>query len=726
MPSLTRPFRSSLPLLLWLVLTGLALFACSGDEEGASSDTEALPSSGSDARSSACTVTDGCSAEPSDTTERPTTSLGSGSGREETVSDEPIVEDPDCDSLVPDHCSFPWPSNLYLEEDPARATGYTLAFGPDTLPAALGTRPIDPEPFRRMDGYGLGVPIMTRFPRLDTTGMAREYDIGPSLEADAPVLLFRVEDDTLVRVPYWTELDVTDNSASRRTFIVRPAVILEEASRYIVAFRNLVDTDGDPIPRSPAFQRLLDGTTDDLPVLGARQPRFDEVFSLLDGAGVDPHSLTLAWDFVTASSDALHGPLLTMRDLAFEATGPLGPELTITEVRSFRSDPDDTDDPRSHHADIALEVHATMEVPHFMEQYTAGGTTFWRMHRDGSGAIAQNGWRDANVLIRVPHGALDGTPHGIVTYGHGLLGNRFEIRAGHIGQLGSLYGWIVVGADLAGMSSEDADIIQGAVTDMTHITTMTDRLHQGIVEYLLLTRAARERLDDLLVAEGFGVEVDRESVAYFGGSQGGIFGQTYMAVTQDVRHGYLAVPGTNYSTLLQRSTGFVPFAGILSAVYQTPPNLLTVLASTQLLWDGTDPVSWVRRISNPFDGHDERRALMVLAKADYQVAVSTIENVVRSRFGIPAVGPWDRERTNPPGFEFVDYGHQGSGVILFDFSNPWPNGDNRPAQDAFGDPHSLHSTVPAAGDQLDHFLRFGEVIDVCGGGPCHFPREPRD
>lgn len=697
--SIPRRYPRSSPAtasLLVLSLVGLLLGACGDDE------AEAQPSEPSSSHTG--------SAAPS---------VVSSSDQGPPFDESDL--DPDCDPLNAGHCAFPWPSSLYLEDDPDRATGFTLAFGDRSLPDINGLH-IEPGAFRRMDGYGLGVPIMALFPNLDTAGMAREYDTGPSLAEDAPVLLFRVDGETLARVPYWTELDSRERRADARTFIVRPAVILEEGTRYIVAFRNLRDTEGAAIPRSEAFDRLAQGRTRGSALLEPRQERFDDLLDRLEQAGVSRDELTLAWDFVTASSDALHGTVLRMRDDAFEATAPRGPELTITEIIRYLPESDGTDTPTHEH--IALQVSGTFRVPHFLESYQVLGAEFWRLHRDSDGRVVQNGWRDAPFLVRVPHSAMDGTPHGLVTYGHGLLGTRFEIRAGHIGRLANEFGWIIVGADLAGMSSDDAGRIQSALQDMTHITTMTDRLHQGIVEYLLLTRGMRERLEEALAEEDFEIAIDREAVAYFGGSQGGIFGQTYMALTTDVRYGYLAVPGTNYSTLLQRSTGFTQFAGVLGALYRGSGNLLALLATVQLLWDATDPVSWVRRIPNPFDGQDERRALSVVAKADYQVAVSTMENVVRSGFGIPAVGPWDRERPAPPGFTTVPYPHAGSGVINFDFGNPWPNGDNQPPSDAFGDPHSLHATLDEAGIQLDHFLRFGEIIDICDGGPCTFLREP--
>ncbi|MFB6350837.1 MAG: hypothetical protein ABEN55_20175, partial [Bradymonadaceae bacterium] len=63
-------------------------------------------------------------------------------------------------------------------------------------------------------------------------------------------------------------------------------------------------------------------------MLAERQARFEEVFGLLEQADVARESLTLAWDFHTASGDGLRGPMLSMREQAIEATGQKGPALS--------------------------------------------------------------------------------------------------------------------------------------------------------------------------------------------------------------------------------------------------------------------------------------------------------------------------------------------------------------------------------------------------------------
>jgi hypothetical protein len=83
-------------------------------------------------------------------------------GENDAINDaQADVELPDpaltnCDPLQESVCALPWPSSLYLQEDPARATGYTLQFGATTLPANNRGVHISPEDYRRLDGYGVG------------------------------------------------------------------------------------------------------------------------------------------------------------------------------------------------------------------------------------------------------------------------------------------------------------------------------------------------------------------------------------------------------------------------------------------------------------------------------------------------------------------------------------------------------------------------------------------
>lgn len=87
--------------------------------------------------------------------------------------------------------------------------------------------------------------------------------------------------------------------------------------------------------------------------------------------------------------------------------------------------------------------------------------------------------------------------------------------------------------------------------------------------------------------------------------------------------------------------------------------------------------------------------------------------------GIPYVENFDHERT-PALVSLAPYPRVGSGIVLYDFGNPWPPVGNRWFDDGLTDPHAYPRRLPEHNAQMVHFLRTGEIIDVCGGAPCQF------
>ena len=648
----------------------------------------------------------------------------------DAVTDAPATDVPadtvdpsltDCDPLVPQECSLPWPSNLYLVPDATRRTGYTLTFGHTSLPANLDGHHANPAPFARLDGYGLGVPIMVILPNVDISQWADENHITRSMDMNAQAMLFQVSGTTLTRVPYWAELDSHEPDASKQTLFLRPAVILNEATTYIVVFRNVADTMGHMITPSPAFVALRDHQTASMTNLAPRQARFDAMFTLLEANGIPRNTLTLAWDFNTASGEALHGPLLAIRDAALGVTGAQGPVLNVTQYTEYAPTADGTG--RDVDPDIAFQLHGTFEVPSYLKPYRNGSVVGTVLSLDAAGHPVQMGTRTPAFWIRVPRSAVDGTgtPHGILQYGHGLLGSGDESSAGYLGSLANTYHLIIVAADLTGMSFNEYPFVLGSLEELGNFVTVGDTLHQGLVEWVLLGRAARERLQTEQHMMDHHVVVNHDEMFYSGNSQGGIFGGTFMAITPDIRYGNLGVPGNNYATLLHRSHDFVRFFDMLQSNYPDIEQQAIGIAALQLLWDFTDPVSYLGHLSAaPFDPATPHYVILTPAKGDHQVAVITNEVAARSNIGIGLMANYDNQRM-PESITPTPYPHVGSGVVLYDFGNPWPSPGNHPPEDTtVPDPHELPRRSLVEQQQIVHFFRNGgEIIDVCGGDGCH-------
>lgn len=622
---------------------------------------------------------------------------------------------PACEALVSEVCLLPWPSSHFLTPDESRDTGLRLAPPVEGLPVSSSGVPVDPGLVARSDGFPLGTPIVTLIPHLDVTPLPGEESIERSVAPDSALGLFEVTDDGLRAIPAFAELDAREVDPAARVLFVRPAVILKEDTRYVVALRGLVDLDGAPIAPEPAFAALRDGAAEG--PLAARQAAFDDIFAGLDAIGWDRTSLTTAWDFYTASHRSLHGDILHMRSDALQRIGPDGPELSFDAVEQ----PDPESDPY-----IAYRVLGTMRVPHYMRPVDGFlNATAYVFNRGPDGMPLADGWRDVPFVLLVPRSAIDGPPQGLIQYGHGLNGSFGQVSSEQHRRTADADGYLYFGLNLVGMSTEDVDNIIGITYDANRFVWLADRLHQGLLESILLGRAMRRVLPTMPQLAEWGVTVDPARSYYEGNSQGGIFGATHVALSLDVTRGMLGVPGQNYSTLLERSVDFTPFFGVLGAAYPRRVDQVLLLALMQVLWDSTDPVShYGHLIADPYPDNEPNQVILATAKGDWQVALLTAEIVARSGLGVELMEGYDDERT-PALIEPVPYPHRGSALINWDYGNPWPPAGNQPPRDELGDPHGKPRRDPDYRRQMVHFFETGEIIDVCGGGPCPPPRDDR-
>src|SRR5262249_46750800 len=143
--------------------------------------------------------------------------------------------------------------------------------------------------------------------------------------------------------------------------------------------------------------------------------------------------------------------------------------------------------------------------------------------------------------------------------------------------------------------------------------------------------------------------IDTDEVFYSGGSQGGIFGGAIMAIAEDFDRGFLAVPASNYSTLLHRSIDFNPFFAILNATYPDKLDQLVVFPLIQQLGDGGGPQGYLPHIL-PGDLSDPpvpHKILIHMATYDSEVSNLGTEIMVRS-LGIPQVPPVARSFVGIP------------------------------------------------------------------------------
>jgi hypothetical protein len=667
-----------------------------------------------------------------------------------------VNTNPQCDFLIEERCVLPYPSSFFLKPDASTPTGLRLQYGPQSLPKNVGNVHIDPTDWNTLDGYSPGPMILALFPDTGSpvaagpgSNVAFHTNFARSLEADHPIVLMNA--NTGERIVHFAELDANTTDVTRRALIVRPGRRLDDATRYIVAFRNLADTNGQPIEPRLAFRAIRDGGSETAiaaacgapcaAAIVARRPVFDDVFQRLQANGVDPASLILAWDFTTASSAALTDWIVSVRDQAF-ALGT--PSFTVIDV-------DDGPAGTGRNANIFRRVTGTFQAPLFMTADAPGS----RLNLV-NGVPAQNGYATVPFVVDIPHVAVNvgGTPQPArpTLWGHGLLGSRTQI--GSLSALAQGYNFMIGGVDMQGMSSADLGTVTTLIQDLSKFHFIPERLHQGFLNHLLLGRLFLDGVNGFNTDPAFhfgGVPlVDTTEVYYSGGSQGGIFGVAIMSIAEDFKRGFVAVPAANYSTLLHRSIDFNPYLALQRSAYPDRLDEEILLAIIQQLWDRAEPQGYMNHLKSGdlSDPPVPHKILIHMATYDSEVSnlgteimvrslgIDQVTPVHRSFFQIPEVAaPFDdsafvevnpqRKRCNVPG------GGPNPGAACTSDAQCPAVGD--PATHTFCDPdippltnqappynNGNHGSTgsPEMGAQIAEFLKPNGTIQQFCVGPC--------
>src|SRR2546421_103287 len=244
---------------------------------------------------------------------------------------------PYVDDFDPTVCLQPFPNDYFtaLDNDHSTSdTGRRINFNVLAMPRNAAGKPIDPTEWNRNDGFSPGSLITAHIPGLDNqqalnqSGGVPINNLTAYQNPGAPVVVIDASDPSLRRWPIWTEMDSNSSGDSVRNLIIRPAVNFTEGHRYIVALRNLKDTNGNPISAPAAFAAFRDnpctGCNASKPYQGGetgRAAHMESIFKALSQAGIDRSSLYLAWDFTVASEKNLSQRMLATRDDAFKQLG---------------------------------------------------------------------------------------------------------------------------------------------------------------------------------------------------------------------------------------------------------------------------------------------------------------------------------------------------------------------------------------------------------------------
>ena len=616
-----------------------------------------------------------------------------------------------CDFLVQDHCLLPFPSSTFLTSDPTTPTGVRVHFDLEAMPLNRDRRRIDPTEHNTLDGFSPGSVLIAIFSEgvdMAASGVPPIINMARSLDEDSPTVL--LDADTGERVLHFAELDEQATLANKKAFMIRPGVRLQETHRYVVAIRGLVDGSGRPIQARRPFKILRDNLETPVQKINDRRTAMDEIFDILEDAGVERENLILAWDFIVTSTESLTGRAVSLRDQGLAANGPGAPPFEVTSIE------ENVDD------NILRRVRGTYTVPLFMK--SAVPPTKYNL--DENGVLVQNGTATAPFIVNIPRSTVaDGVAHPArpAVYGHGLFGDGSEVNAGHLRAFSNRVNIMLGGTDWIGMAEEDLPHVMRMIRNLSDFPIIPDRLQQAMLNFILLGRLFIAE-DGFITHEAFQLNgeplIDRGELYYYGLSQGGIQGGTYLALSPDTMRGVLGVGASNYSILLQRSVDFAPFQFVLNGFYGDQLERALLYPLLQMLWDRAEPQGYMSHlVDNPLPGSPAKKVLIQMGVNDSQVPNIGTEIQVRS-LGIPAMAP-----SAVPAFQIpeVEAPFDGSAYIPYDvdgvaapLTNTPPAGDNGV--------HEAVRRLSATQDQINAFLRpDGRVENFCGGA-CMFTDVP--
>lgn len=635
-------------------------------------------------------------------------------------------------SVGPKRCPLPFPNDYFTVRDAKSDTGLRVALTSDDMPQNADGKAIDVTEQNRNDGFSPGSALLVDLPGVDLrrSGAAPITDIGASLDRDAPIVI--VDTTTGKRHPYWAEVDASPRPAPGGApekvdsdpplLLIHPATDFLEGHRYVVGLRNLQDRTGKAIGPSPDFATLRDTPGQATPELAKRRAGIAQALKDLGRDGVKKSDVALAWDFTIASERSLSERVLHMRDDAFAALGTDAPKFTVDKVT------DGADGP------LLRTVTGTFEVPRYLTGDGSAGTHLNNGAGPDDPLPKRNGTQTANFICTIPRSAVGkddkAHPTAMSLYGHGLLGTAAEVLS-----VGPIYAarlnTTFCATDWIGLSASDIPNAVATLKDLSRFRTMTDRMQQGMLDFLVLGRLMKS-------PKGFTTDpgfqdrsgtalLDHEHLAMVGLSQGGIMGGATTAIAQDWDRVFLGVPGANYSLLLNRSVDFDTYGAILNPAYPSPSDRQIALQLIQMLWDRGENNGYAQHFTkDPYPGTKPKQMLLLEAFGDHQVTNISTEVLARTmgvKLRTPALAK-GRDTAKVPLWDLDPAGKlpaQGNSyLVVWDFGTPAPPVSNL-ANRAGQDPHGLGATEARVLELGAAWLTDGRLIDTCDSKPCTTP-----
>lgn len=251
---------------------------------------------------------------------------------------------------------------------------------------------------------------------------------------------------------------------------------------------------------------------------------------------------------------------------------------------------------------------------------------------------------------------------------------------------------------------------------MNRIGLVTDRLQQSLINNMTLTELALGDLArDPQVKVGSGDLLDPDRVYYYGVSLGGIQGTSFVAVSNRITRGVLAVPGSVWLNMIPRSTVWPPIKSVMDLTYPDPLTQQLGIAFIQTWFDHSDPINLTYLLFEepPPDAPVTRTVIFQESIGDSQVPNMCTEMLARARkvkiMSPPVYDVFGLEHVQSPTTESVLVQYR-----LDNWDDPAPPEENVPPAKDNG-VHSDMVFLPHVMEQVAHFMATDEVVQFCDG-----------
>ncbi len=596
------------------------------------------------------------------------------------------------------HCQLPYPSDFYRVADDGAPGGFRLA--PTGL---VSNQALDADVHGAVtaDGFSHIPSIVAMLPdEVSDAGLVHLLDDLAGSTADDSRTILVAADGT--RVPHYVDLDPRGFDPLRQAIVIHPAVGLEYGQNYVVALRGVERPDGAPAAAAEGFRRIRDGESD--AALDQVAPRYqEEIFPRLEAQGWAREDVQLAWSFTVASREVSVADMLRVRQLTLAWLEDNQPEVVIDQEEV---------DPT---ADVWKRVTGTVTGPLFLEADAPGAL----LHRGADGQVALNGTATFEFIAQVPASLRDGGAGIALLYGHGFFGDAGEIEGQSARTISDSLGAVLFGIDWAGMSGDDLpEVLQDLGGEPAHTVDFSDRVHQGIANWIAFSAAVRgPLLEAAELQRGGGAPVYAPApLCFLGISQGHILGGTMTAVNPLIDRIALEVGGAGFTHMMFRARPFDAFLLIISGILDDFADHQLFAASLQIAFDRFDPGSYAGFLAgDPLPGTPEGRGpLLQMGLGD--ASVPNLGSLLHAR--LLGAGYTSPSPLEPFGLAPLDQPTTGPALTIFDlgvdpadvYTQAIP-----PAED--NDVHEGLRLEPTSIDQLRAFFTDGTIAPPCDG-PC--------